>query len=70
MAALTHGGVNVSTYSSSKYALYSFVNCFRQELKVSKSLTTISMGCPYLIRTGMFEGFRTKLDFIFVGLSP
>ncbi len=30
MAALAHGGIDVSTYSSSKYALYSFINSFRQ----------------------------------------
>jgi short-subunit dehydrogenase len=30
MTTLAHGGVDVSTYSSSKYALYSFVNCLRQ----------------------------------------
>ena len=68
--ALVNGGIDVSTYSSTKSALYSFVNCFRQELSVQNKNVTISMGCPYLIRTGMFEGFKTRLDFLFKQLEP
>ncbi len=34
MIALISGGMDVSAYSASKYALYSFVNSFRQELAV------------------------------------
>ena len=30
VVALAHGGVDVSTYTSSKNALYSYVNSFRQ----------------------------------------
>ena len=68
--ALVNGGIDVSTYSASKNALYGFVNSFRQELSVLNRKTTISMGCPYMIRTGMFDGFRTKLDLIFRQLEP
>lgn len=28
------------------------------------------MGCPYLIKTGMFDGFKTRLDFLFRLLEP
>ncbi len=28
------------------------------------------MACPYMIRTGMFLGFKTKLDFLFRPLEP
>jgi short-subunit dehydrogenase len=27
---LVHGGVDVSAYSSTKYALHSYINCLRQ----------------------------------------
>lgn len=30
---------------------------------------SISMACPYLIRTGMIEGFKTRLDFLFLTLD-
>ena len=30
MTALAHGGIDVSGYSSTKYALYSYINCLRQ----------------------------------------
>jgi len=28
------------------------------------------MGCPFFIKTGMFDGFKTKLDFMFKHLEP
>jgi all-trans-retinol dehydrogenase (NAD+) len=70
MIALVQGGVDVSTYGSTKAALYSYVNSFRQELIAENRNVTISMGCPYMIRTGMFLGFKTKLDFLFRPLEP
>ena len=70
MIAIIQGGLDVSTYASTKYAFYSFVNCLRQELAFENRKITISMGCPYMIRTGMFLGFKTKLDFLFRQLDP
>lgn len=70
MIAMIQGGLDVSTYASTKAALYSYVNSFRQELIAENRNVTLSMGCPYMIRTGMFLGFKTKLDFLFRQLEP
>jgi all-trans-retinol dehydrogenase (NAD+) len=37
----------------------------RQELKAANRPITISLGCPYAINTGLFEGFKTKLNLVF-----
>lgn len=49
---------------ASKHAIFGFLNCMRQDLAATNNPTTISIGCPYAINTTMFEGIKTKLDWI------
>lgn len=65
MTALMIGGTNVSIYTASKHAIVSYLSSLRQEYKKDKKGITVSIGCPYAINTTMFQGFRTRLDFIF-----
>jgi short-subunit dehydrogenase len=53
----------MSAYVASKRAIYGYLSSLRQEYKKEKKNITISMGCPYMVRTTMFEGFKTKLEF-------
>ena len=55
---------NLCAYMASKHAIYGFLNCMRQDLISDKNPTTISIGCPYAINTTMFEGIKTKIDFV------
>ena len=64
MMAIISGGVNVSSYSASKHAIYGYLCSLRQEYKKFGKNITLSIGCPYAINTTMFKGFRTKLDLI------
>jgi len=54
----------MSSYCASKRALFGYLSTLRQEYKKAKKNITISMGCPYIVRTTMFEGFKTKIGFI------
>ena len=67
IASIIDGGTYIfslatelSSYVSSKHAIYGYCNSLRQELKKSKKNITVSIGCPYAINTTMFAGFKTK----------
>jgi len=53
-----------SDYSASKFALTGFVDALRQEMEISKSPVAMTNFYPYYINTGLFEGFKPKLNFI------
>ena len=52
----------MGAYLASKQAIFGYVHCLRQDLIAAKNPTTISIGCPYVINTTMFQGAKTKLD--------
>lgn len=62
IASLLRGN-KLTSYMASKHAIYGFFNCVRTELAGQRSPTlTCSMVCPYAIDTGMFTGFKTRLN--------
>ena len=65
VAAIISGGIDCSVYSSSKHAIYAYLSSLRQEYKKTGKDITVSMGCPYVVNTTMFLGFKTKIEFIF-----
>ena len=69
VAAIISGGVDCSSYSSSKHAIFAYLSSLRQEYKKTNKNITVSMGCPYFINTTMFEGFKTRVGFIFRSLD-
>ena len=62
MMAVITGGLQVSSYSASKHALYGYLSSLRQEYKKYGKNISLSIGCPYAINTTMFKGFKTQLD--------
>jgi all-trans-retinol dehydrogenase (NAD+) len=55
-------------YSATKHALMGLNEALRNELRNNNSKVRISVVCPYLIKTGMFEGMKTP--FWQPGLKP
>lgn len=55
-------------YSATKHALMGLNEALRLELGNHKSKVKTMVVCPYLIKTGMFEGMRTPL--FLPGLKP
>ena len=53
-----------SDYSASKFALTGFADALRQELAAKGSPVALTNFYPYYINTGLFEGFKPKLDMI------
>lgn len=69
IVAIISGGAKVASYTASKHALFGYLSSLRQEYKKTGKNITVSMGCPYYINTTLFQGFRTRLDFLFRGLD-
>ena len=63
-------GDKLSSYVASKAALYGFFNCVRTEIIDRRPNISISLVCPWAIDTGMFEGFRSKMEMIVPLLRP
>lgn len=57
-------GLKVPAYVASKHALYGFHNSLRAELKLVKSPVRTTFIAPWGVNTGMFEGFKTNLEFL------
>lgn len=55
-------GVSLSSYVSSKHAIFGYFNVMRQELKKFNKNITLSIACPYAINTTLFQGFKSKVD--------
>ena len=55
-----------SDYSASKFALNGFLESMRQEMNQVEGGCRFKMTnfYPYYINTGLFEGFKPKLNFI------
>ena len=57
-------GLKVAAYCGSKHALLGFHNSLRVELKLKKSPVTCTFIAPWAINTGMFQGVKSKIDFL------
>jgi len=55
-------------YSATKHAIMGLTEALRNELKNNNSKVKLTVDCPYLIKTGMFEGMKTP--FWQPGLKP
>jgi all-trans-retinol dehydrogenase (NAD+) len=55
----------LADYSASKFAVFGFDESLRMELRRLKSMVRTTVVCPFFINTGMFEGVKTKVPFIF-----
>lgn len=63
-------GNKIASYVASKAAIYAFFNSARTELLKTRPNITMSLVCPWAIDTGMFEGFKTKIQAIIPLLKP
>ncbi|CAD8105057.1 unnamed protein product [Paramecium sonneborni] len=57
-------GLKVVAYCASKHALLGFHNSLRVELKLKKSPVKCTFIAPWAINTGMFQGVKSKIDFL------
>lgn len=62
VVSIIDGAAELSSYVSSKHAIYGYLNTLRIELKQMKRNITVSIGCPYAINTTMFQGFKTTYE--------
>ncbi|WP_394262335.1 SDR family oxidoreductase [Trueperella sp.] len=64
------GVARQADYSPSKFAAVGFAQSLRAELRHRGSRVHTLLYCPYYISTGMFEGVKTKFDWILPILTP
>jgi all-trans-retinol dehydrogenase (NAD+) len=55
----------LADYNASKFAVFGFNESLRMELRRLKSAVQTTIVCPFFINTGMFEGVKTRVPFIF-----
>jgi all-trans-retinol dehydrogenase (NAD+) len=55
----------LADYSTSKFAAFGFNESLRSELRRLKSAVRTTIVCPFFINTGMFEGVKTRVPFLF-----
>lgn len=60
----------MSDYCSSKFAAVGFDESLRLELKKKGSKIKTTVVCPFVVSTGMFEGAKTRFNFLLPILSP
>ena len=70
VASIIPGAKNLSSYFSTKHAIFAYVNSLRLDLKHHKKPITVSIGCPYAINTTMMNGFSSKMDFFLPVMTP
>ncbi len=55
------GTAGLCDYCASKFAIFGFDESLRNELiRLGKDGVHTTVVCPYFIKTGMFEGVKTK----------
>ncbi|MEO0974181.1 MAG: SDR family oxidoreductase [Pseudomonadota bacterium] len=64
------GTARLTDYCSSKFAAVGFDDSLRLELKRLNSRVLTTAVCPFYIRTGMFEGVRTRFPWLLPILEP
>jgi len=52
-----------AVYSASKAAMFNLFSSLRLELKEEKSPIKTTIVCPWVVDTGMFEGFKVRFTF-------
>jgi all-trans-retinol dehydrogenase (NAD+) len=57
-------GLKVSEYVPSKHALWGFHHCLRQELKQTNNNIDTTIICPWVVNTGLFNGYKSRIDFL------
>jgi len=60
----------LADYCSSKFALIGFYESLYIELRQKRSAVELTVFCPYIISTGMFEGAQTRFPRLLPILTP
>ncbi len=60
----------MADYCSSKFAAIGFDESLRLEMRKNDSNIKTTLVCPYFINTGMFEGAKTRFNFLLPILKP
>lgn len=60
----------LADYCSSKFALIGFYESLYIELRQKRSDVQLTVICPYIISTGMFEGAQTRFPWLLPILTP
>ena len=64
------GGNKLVDYCSSKFATFGFAESLRHELAAKGLKIKTTLICPYFVKTEMFEGVKTRFNFILPVLTP
>ncbi len=64
------GAPQLSAYSSSKFAAVGTLESLRGELRAAGVNIKTTLVAPFFIRTGMFDGVRTRFPFLLPILKP
>ncbi|XP_066268135.1 retinol dehydrogenase 10-B-like isoform X2 [Branchiostoma lanceolatum] len=66
-----YGGVGLCDYSASKFGAVGFEECLRYEIRRTEKLGIYTTAAyPWIISTGMFEGFSPKEGWLLPPLEP
>lgn len=69
-AAAISPAPKLSDYAASKWAAFGFDESLRLEFKRYKIPVRTTVVCPFYINTGMFEGVKTRFNFLLPILDP
>lgn len=64
------GVSRLADYSASKFAVFGFDESLRMELRRLRSKVRTTIVCPFYIRTGMFDGVKTRVPWLLPILKP
>lgn len=64
------GVAKQTDYSASKFAAFGFAESLRMEMAKGQTGVVSLVVCPYFVRTGMFDGVRTKYPRLLPILTP
>ena len=63
-------GAKMADYAASKAGALSFTESLRNELRLDRTGVGVLAVAPYYVRTGMFDGVRTKVPWLLPLLDP
>ncbi|MFN2124251.1 MAG: SDR family oxidoreductase [Candidatus Promineifilaceae bacterium] len=69
-AAAISPAPRLADYAASKWAAFGFDEALRLEFKRDNLPIKTTVVCPYYINTGMFEGVKTRFNFLLPILQP
>lgn len=64
------GVCGLADYSASKFAAFGFNESLRMELGKLKSSVRTTIVCPFYIKTGLFEGVKTRFPLLLPIMEP